>query len=71
VQIRTGQAPTSDPNKYIKDVTLTSKDAALEYEHTFKDVPDLYIVLGSADNVKVTINGTPVASTRVIHIVKK
>jgi cytoskeletal protein RodZ len=71
VQIRTGQAPTSDPNKYIKDVTLTSKDAALEYEHIFKDVPDLYIVLGSADNVKVTINGTPVASTRVIHIVKK
>ncbi|WP_028775822.1 helix-turn-helix domain-containing protein [Shimazuella kribbensis] len=71
VQIKTGRAYTADPTKYIKDVTLTSKDASLEYDHTFKDVPDLYIVLGSPDNVKVTVNGIPVASTKVIHIVKK
>ncbi|MCH5586430.1 helix-turn-helix domain-containing protein [Shimazuella sp. AN120528] len=71
VQLRTQQNPTTDPNKYLKDVTLTSKDATFEYNHTFKDKPDLYIVLGSPDNVKVTINGTPVTSSKIIHIVKK
>jgi cytoskeletal protein RodZ len=71
VQLRTQQNPTTDPNKYLKDVTLTSKDATFQYDHVFKDVPDLYIVLGSPDNVKVTINGIPVTSSKIIHIVKK
>jgi cytoskeletal protein RodZ len=70
IQLRT-EAPGSDSKKYLKDVTLTSKDSAMEYDHIFKDGSDLYIVLGSPDNVKVTVNGIPVASTRVIHIVKK
>lgn len=70
VQLRTQNASTN-PNEYLKDFTLTSKDASFKYDHTFKNVPDLYIILGSPDNVKITINGIPVTSSKVIHIVKK
>jgi cytoskeletal protein RodZ len=70
IQLRTKDANTH-PKEYLKDITLTSKDAAFKYDHTFTDVSDLYIVLGSPDNVKVTVNGIPVASSKTIHIVKK
>jgi cytoskeletal protein RodZ len=71
VQIRTGREPTSDPKKFLKDVTLREKDSTFRYIHTFSDVPDIYLSIGSPDKLKVTINGNAVDSTRIIHIVKK
>lgn len=72
VQIRNGKEPTTDPKKYLKDVTLTAKDSIFKYDYTFSDVPDLYISIGIPDQIEeVTVNGIKLSSTRIIHIVKK
>jgi cytoskeletal protein RodZ len=70
VQIRDNNNVTSQPKKYIKDVTVDS-EAVFQYTHTFSGVNDLYIVLGSVDNVEITVNDIPVKAAKLIHIVKK